>query len=46
MKIMDKSVKTMDNSTKAMEQILTPVEKLMNSANERFWLQNAAIERF
>jgi hypothetical protein len=30
-----KSMKTMENSIK-MEQILKPVEKLMNSANERF----------
>jgi hypothetical protein len=36
MKIMGKSGNTMENFVKTMEQILKPVEKLMNSANERF----------
>jgi hypothetical protein len=29
-------MKTMQNSINTMEQIMKPVEKLMNSANERF----------
>jgi hypothetical protein len=29
-------MKTMENSTSTMEKIMKPLEKLMNSANERF----------
>ena len=33
---MDKPMKTMENSIETSKKKLKPVEKLMNSANERF----------